>query len=190
MESRHASVIDELRRVAEPGDDDIRVAEGAAGGATRITGFRKLSVRTLAAITASHGFDASLCTHELSPTVVVELVNRVVHTAVSPVATSAETFLDAAKLHLGAAAGTRSRGGSCSLLTLKSNAITPAHALTDILASTRVVDIWAFPDKLAILYAGPPKHTSALTHLREQRPELFSPNHCRSLADRKTKFKA
>jgi hypothetical protein len=190
MESRHASVIDELRRVAGRGDDDVRVSEGAAGGATRVTGFRRISVRTLAAITGSHGFDASICTHDGAPTVVIELVNRVVHSASAPSGTSPETFLDACKALLGASSGVRTKGGSCSMLTLRSHCMTGCHGLSDIMACARVVDIWAFPDRLCVLYAGAGKHTSALTHLREQRPELFSPNHCRSLADRKARFKA
>ena len=64
MESRLSGAIEELRRLQQPGDTDIRVSEGAAGGATRISGYRRLSVRTLSAISSSHGFDANLCMHE------------------------------------------------------------------------------------------------------------------------------
>jgi hypothetical protein len=190
MESRHAGVIDELKRLRARGDDDIRVAEGAAGGATRISGYRKLSCRTLSAVAASHGFDASLCTHENNPVVTIELVNRVVHPHTPITAATTDAFAEACKAKLEAATVSIAGGGSCWMLTVSTRAQITAAALSDILATTRVVDVWAFANHIVVLFANTPKHTSALTHLREQRPELFSPGHIRSLADKRgTGFK-
>ena len=154
------------------------------GGATRITGYRRISVRTLSAIAISHGFDASVCTHELAPTVVVELVNRTVHSPSPIVSTGLKDFAEKVKNALNATAVECRTGGSCATVTLVCSAQAHAHTLNDILATARVVDIWALKDKLTILFAGTPKHTSALTHLREHRPELFSPQHCRAVADK------
>lgn len=156
----------------------------AAGGATRITGYRRISIRTLSAIAISHGFDASVCTHELAPTVVVELVNRTVHSPSPLVSNGLKDFAEKAKAALNATDAVCKTGGSCATITLACSAQAHAHTLNDLLATARVIDIWALKDKLVVLFAGTPKHTSALTHLREHRPELFSPQHCRAVADK------
>lgn len=184
MESRLSGAVKELRALQQRGDTDIRVSEGAAGGATRILGYRKLSCRTLAAVASSHGFDASVCINESAPTVVIELVNRTVHSPVPISASNVSDFTERAKTMLGASSASYRTGGSCSTITFASSHPANAHVLNNILATARVVDVWAFKDKLVVLFAGTPKHTSALTHLREHRPEFFSPQHCRSVADR------
>lgn len=184
MESRLSGAVQELRRLQQPGDTDIRVSEGAAGGATRVLGYRRLSIRTLSAIASSHGFDASVCIHEGCPSVVVELVNRMVHSPNPVIANGPREFGEKAKETLEAKEVTIKHGGSCSTITFKSNKAASAHALSNILATSRVIDIWAFHDRLVVLFSGTPKHTSALTHLRENRPELFSPQHFRTIADK------
>lgn len=41
-------------------DSDILVTDGIAGGATQITGFRRVSLRAIMATASSHGFDAGV----------------------------------------------------------------------------------------------------------------------------------
>jgi hypothetical protein len=147
-------------------------------------------MRTVAAIAISHGFDAHVCIHEGSPAVVLEIVNRTLHSADTIKSPSGvQAFAEACREKTGASSvAWKGGGGSCWTICLKSAGFVDAHVITDMLATTRIVDVWALNDQLQILYAPMPKHTSALAHLREQRPELFSPQHCRTLADQSSSY--
>ena len=150
-----------------------------------MSGFKRVSMRAVAAIAISHGFDANVCIHEKSPFVVLEIVNRVLHSPDTiKSGAGVQAFAEACEERAGGF-GTQwmGGGGSCWIISLRSGDVINAHVVNDMLATTRVVDVWAMHNQLQILYAPMPKHTSALTHLREQRPELFSPQHFRSLAD-------
>ena len=170
------------------GDDDIRVSEGAAGGATRVSGFKRVSFRTIQAISSSHGFDANLCVHEGGSSVVLELVNRTVHSVSAISSGSISDFSEACRGKLCGSGVSAVSGGSCWRVEISgcSYAANSGHLLSDILATTRVIDVWVYCDRVVVLYAPIGTHTGALSHLREQRPELFSPQHCRGLADRRT----
>jgi hypothetical protein len=180
------ALVTELKHMQGPGDDDIRVAQGASAGLTRVTGFRRAGLRTVLAIAAGHGYEASVCTHEGARTVVIEVAPRKQTSA--PALLAGEGFATTAARILGADQTWSAVSGSCTLITLMcSSKRFECSALECILAVTRVVDIWCFCDRIVILYAKVPTHTAALTHLREQRPELFSPKHLRWLATKQCK---
>ena len=77
--SRLDSAIAEISAMRLPSDSDILVTDGIAGGATRMTGFNRVSMRAVMAIAASHGFDASIPINHGGDRVMVELVNKVWH---------------------------------------------------------------------------------------------------------------
>ena len=115
---------------------------------------------------------------------VVELVNKEVHTA-TPIEIAPGYVTTALKKHFGDevdVSGT-TKGGACSQFTVQSKAKINPYLLMDLLATASVIDVWGFCDRLVVVVAHAPTHTSALTHLRQNKPELFSPQHCRTLAD-------
>jgi len=120
--------------------------------------------------------------------VVVELTNKEVHTA-EPVEIVAGHVGASLRRHFGAeveVSGT-TRGGACSQFTVRSARPIGPYVLMDLLTTASVIDVWGFCDRLVVVVAHSPTHTSALTHLRQQKPELFSPQHCRTLADLRTR---
>ena len=120
--------------------------------------------------------------------VVVELVNKEVHTA-TPIEIAPGYVTTALKKHFGdgvEVSGT-TKGGACSQFTVQSKAKISPYLLMDLLATASVIDVWGFCDRLVVVVAHAPTHTSALTHLRQNKPELFSPQHCRTLADIRTR---
>jgi len=58
--SRLDSAIAEISAMRVRSDSDILVTDGIAGGATQITGFRRVSLRAIVATASSHGFDAGV----------------------------------------------------------------------------------------------------------------------------------
>lgn len=58
--SRLDSAIAEISAMRVRSDSDILVTDGIAGGATQITGFRRVSLRAIMATASSHGFDAGI----------------------------------------------------------------------------------------------------------------------------------
>jgi hypothetical protein len=120
--------------------------------------------------------------------VVVELTNKEVHTA-EPVEIVPGHVGASLRRHFGNdvdVSGT-TRGGACSQFTVRSSRPIGPYLLMDLLATSSVIDVWGFCDRLVVVVAHSPTHTSALTHLRQQKPELFSPQHCRTLADLRTR---